>query len=112
MSFKQGSHRIHPQPAHPLQDLGSIQDLGGRSCSWENEKFFFGERRSFTRFTKLEELVDKLKANPHVILLNLDDHQVGDKLMNKMAEPITALRELQVLILSSAWPSSFFIVCI
>ena len=54
------------------------------------------------RGEELRQLMRRLQAAPqhHVILLNLGGHDLDDDMMREFAEPIAALKALQVLILS------------
>ena len=53
------------------------------------------------RADELRQLMRRLQAAPqhHVILLNLMGHDMGEDMMWELAEPIAALKALQVLIL-------------
>jgi hypothetical protein len=55
------------------------------------------------RADELRQLMRRLQAAPqhHVILLNLMGHFMGGDMMLELAEPIAALKALQVLILCS-----------
>ena len=84
-------------------------DLGDCSCSWENGKLQFGdEQQGFRKLTRdeLMQLMRRLQANPHVILLNLMDQGIDGATMQEMAAPIAALSELQALVLWGACPTS------
>jgi hypothetical protein len=86
-------------------------DLGEYSCSWENGKLrvnFGQKQQGFRKLSRdeLMQLMRRLQASPHVILLNLNGHGIDGVTMRKMAAPIAALRELQALVLSSACPTS------
>jgi hypothetical protein len=83
-------------------------DLGYRSCNWENGTFQWGGNQTdFTTLTReLMQLMLRLQASPHVILLNLHDHGFGDSVMGELAVPMAALSQLQVLVLSCTRPSS------
>ncbi len=79
-------------------------------CAWKNGKL---ERKDKTpgfrklRVDELRQLMRRLQAAPqhHVILLNLLGHGIGGDMMRELAEPIAALKALQVLILSGKSPS-------
>jgi hypothetical protein len=86
-------------------------DLGEYSCSWENGKLKVDYRQKQEGFRKLRrdelmQLMRRLQASPHVILLNLDGHKFDGATMREMAAPIAALSELQALVLTSACPTS------
>ena len=85
-------------------------DLGESSCSWENGKLQFGrgQQQGFRLLTRdeLMQLMRRLQANPHVILLNLSRQGIDGATMQEMAAPIAALSELQVLVLYGACPTS------
>ena len=73
--------------------------------AWTNGKVEIPRKtRGFRklRADELQELKRRLQAAPqhHVILLNLMGHGMGDVMMRELAEPIAALKALQVLILS------------
>ena len=87
--------------------------LGERTYSWTNGKLKYeGETPGFRQLSaeELRRLMRRLQAAPqhHVILLNLIGHAMGEDMMRELAEPIAALKALQVLILSckSETPSS------
>jgi hypothetical protein len=83
-------------------------DLGQHSCSWENGKLEMAESRQpgFRELTRDEllQLMRRLHAAPHAVLLNLDGHRCGAAVMQKMAAPMAALSKLQVLVMSSESP--------
>jgi hypothetical protein len=85
-------------------------DLGKCSYSWENGKLkvIFNQREGFRELSRdeLMQLMRRLQASPHVILLNLNGHGIDDAMMREMAAPIAALSELQALVLTSACPTS------
>ena len=86
-------------------------DLGKYSCSWENGKFklqYDREQQGSRQLTRdeLMQLMRRLQANPHVILLNLMSQGIDGATMQEMAAPIAALSELQALVLYSACPTS------
>ena len=58
------------------------------------------------RADELRQLMRRLQAAPqnHVILLNLGGHDIDGEMMRELAEPIAALKALQVLILESKSP--------
>ena len=73
--------------------------------AWTNGKMY--SEHSTPGFRKLRggelwQLMRRLQAAPqhHVILLNLVGHYMGGDMMRELAEPIAALKALQVLILS------------
>jgi hypothetical protein len=81
--------------------------------AWKNGKMEWKHRTPGfrkLRADELRQLMRRLQAAPqhHVILLNLGGHDIGDDMMRELAEPIAALKALQVLILSckSGTPSS------
>ena len=83
-------------------------DLGEYSRSWENGKLKLAvsKQPGFRRLTRDEllQLMRRLHAAPHAVLLNLEGHGFGAAVMQEMAAPMTALSKLQVLVLSSACP--------
>jgi hypothetical protein len=86
-------------------------DLGFYSCSWENGKleYVYGEEQENFRKLRRDELMQlmrRLQASPHVILLNLWGHGIDGATMREMAAPIAALSELQALVLNGACPTS------
>ena len=86
-------------------------DLGEHSCSWENGMFKWApEKPSFRKLERDEllQLMRRLHAAPHAVLLNLDHHEFGAAVMQEMAAPMTALSKLQVLVLSSACPPPLY----
>ena len=101
MSFAQ-----HLQLAlDPALPLPLHLDLGEYSCSWQNGKlkFNFDQQQEGFRELSRDELVQlmrRLQASPHVILLNLRGHEFGTATMREMAAPIAALSELQALLLA------------
>ena len=73
--------------------------------AWTNGKLEYkGDTPGFRKLTaeELRQLMRRLQAAPqhHVILLNLVGHYMGGDMMRELAEPIAALKALQVLILS------------
>ena len=64
---------------------------------WKDETPGFRQLRA----DELRQLMRRLQAAPqhHVILLNLMGHDIGEDMMRELAEPIAALKALQVLIL-------------
>ena len=84
-------------------------DLGKYSCSWENGKLKvnYGQKQEGFRKLRRDELMQlmrRLQASPHVILLNLMGHKFGAATMREMAAPIAALSELQALLLGGTCP--------
>ena len=81
-------------------------DLGQYSCSWENGKLKvnFNQREGFRELSRdeLMQLMRRLQASPHVILLNLTHQGIDGATMQEMAAPIAALSELQALVLGCA----------
>ena len=74
--------------------------------AWTNGKLDWEQRTPGfrkLRADELRQLMRRLQAAPqhHVILLNLMGHEMGGDMMRELAEPIVALKALQVLILSS-----------
>ena len=106
MSFAQ-----HLQLAlDPALPLPLHLDLGEHSCSWENGKLKFNfdqEQKGFRKLSRdeLVQLMRRLQASPHVILLNLSGHKIDGVTMRDMAAPIAALSELQALVLRGACPT-------
>ena len=92
-----------------LDPTGSEQlprelQLGEYAYSWTNgkakiERATPGFRK--LRAEELRQLMRRLQAAPqhHVILLNLMGHDIDGDMMRELAEPIAALKALQVLIL-------------
>jgi hypothetical protein len=111
MSFVQHLERVL-DPALPLP---LHIDLGCCSCSWKNGKILFGNRRQegFRQLTRDEllQLMRRLQANPHVILLNIYNQVFGDTVMEELAAPIAALSQLQVLVLTCTRSFSTFTIC-
>jgi hypothetical protein len=99
MSFAQ-LLQLALDPALPLP----LQiDLGWYSYSWENGKLKMGKKQEgFRKLSRNElmQLMRRLQASPHVILLNLYGHECGADTMREMAAPIAALSELQALVLA------------
>ncbi len=79
--------------------LGQYAWTNGKSY-WKHRTVTPGFRR--LRGVELQQLMRRLQAAPqhHVILLNLMGHYMGGDMMRELAEPIAALKALQVLILS------------
>jgi hypothetical protein len=107
MSFSE-KLRLLLDPAVP--DLGSNWtfflphhiDLGYKSCSWENGEFIWGSTPpDFRRLTRKEltTLLHRLRAAPHVTLLNLYGHDIDEAMMKEMAASIATLNNLKVLVL-------------
>ena len=83
--------------------------LGREAYSWTNGKLELkGSTPGFRklRAEELRQLMRRLQAAPqhHVILLNLGGHDMGDDMMREFAEPVAALKALQVLILEGKSP--------
>ena len=83
--------------------------LGKYAFSWTNgELKWEGSTPGFRklRAEELRQLMRRLQAAPqhHVILLNLSGHYIDDDMMRELAEPIAALKALQVLTLSCKSP--------
>ncbi len=81
-------------------------DLGMYSCSWKNGKFVLAQYqpsgfRTLQR-NELLQLMRRLHASPHAVLLNLLGHGFGEAVMQELAAPMAALSKLQVLVLSCA----------
>ena len=93
----------------PTKQLPRELHLGRAAYSWTNGELAF---KGFTpgfrklRAEELRQLMRRLQAAPqhHVILLNLMGHYIDDDMMRELAEPIAALKALQVLILDSKSP--------
>ena len=104
MSFTQHLQLLlDPASTLPLQ-----LDLGRYSCSWENGKFKITQSQQ-PGFRTLErdellQLMRRLHAAPHAVLLNLNGHFFGESVMQGMAAPMTALSKLQALVLSRTCP--------
>ncbi len=82
-------------------------DLGEYSRSWANGKLKLGQfQEGFRELSRdeLMQLMRRLQASPHVILLNLSNHACGADTMREMAAPIAALSELQALVLTGTSP--------
>ena len=84
-------------------------DLGERSCSWENGKLKVNYDQNPEGFRQLRrdelmQLMRRLQASPHVILLNLWGHEIDAATMREMAAPIAALSDLQALVLVGTCP--------
>jgi hypothetical protein len=93
----------------PASTLPLHLDLGYNSYSWENGKFkttIYSKQPGFRRLTldELLQLMRRLHAAPHAVLLNLHGHFFGDGVMQEMAAPMAALSNLQALVLSRACP--------
>ena len=72
--------------------------------AWKNGKIDWNDETPGFRLLRAEnlrQLMSRLQAAPqhHVILLNLMGHGIGTDMMRELAEPIAALKALQVLIL-------------
>ena len=79
--------------------------FGKYTYSWTNGKLKNeGGTPGFRKLRagELRQLMPRLQAAPqhHVILLNLMGHDIVDDMMREWAEPIAALKALQVLILN------------
>ncbi len=77
--------------------LGQYARKNGK-IDWKDKTPGFRKLRA----DELRQLMRRLQAAPqhHVILLNLMGHDIGDDMMREeLAEPIAALKALQVLIL-------------
>ena len=93
----------------PTKQLPRELHLGRAAYSWTNGELEF---KGFTpgfrklRAEELRQLMRRLQAAPqhHVILLNLEGHDLDDDMMREFAEPIAALKALQVLILERKVP--------
>ncbi len=115
----------HPPPYPPMSFAQHLQlvldpalplplhiDLGKYSCSWENGKFqlleLHVEQEGFRELTRdeLMQLMRRLQASPHVILLNLWGQRIDGATMQEIAASIAVLSELQALVLYGACPTS------
>ncbi len=72
--------------------------------AWKNGKIDWKDKTPGfrkLRADELRQLMRRLQAAPqhHVILLNLMGHDIDGDMMRELAEPIAALKALQVLIL-------------
>jgi hypothetical protein len=107
MSFAQQLQRaLDPALPLPLQI-----DLGKFSCSFDYGKLkvnYEQEQEGFRKLSRdeLMQLMRRLQASPHVILLNLRDHGIYGARMQEMTAAIAVLSELRALVLSSACPTS------
>jgi hypothetical protein len=112
---------LHPMPfgqhlqlvLDPARPLPLHIDLGYYSCSWDNREFELQsgrgrEQQGFRQLTRdeLMQLMRRLQANPHVILLNLMHQGIHGAAMQEISASISALSELQVLVLYGACPTS------
>ncbi len=92
----------------PASTLPLHLDLGWGSCSWENGKFKIAQKEQpgFRKLTRDEllQLMRRLHAAPHAVLLNLHCHNFGEGVMQEMAAPMAALSNLQALVLSCTCP--------
>jgi hypothetical protein len=93
----------------PASTLPLHLNLGQNSYSWENGKFKitnYSQQPGFRRLTRDEllQLMRRLHAAPHAVLLNLYGHKVGKGVMQEMAAPIAVLSKLQALVLSGTCP--------
>ncbi len=83
-------------------------DLGEYSYSLENGKFKSAEspQPGFRKLTRDEllQLMRRLHAATHAVLLNLRSHQFGPTVMQELAAPMAALSKLRVLVLSCGCP--------
>ena len=110
---------FHPMPfeddlqlaldATASEHLPRQLNLGAYAYSWTNGKLKQeGATPGFRklRAEELRQLMRRLQAAPqhHVIWLNLYGHDIGDDMMRELAEPIAALKALQVLILEGKSP--------
>jgi hypothetical protein len=89
----------------PSSTLPLHIDLGTYSRSRQNGKFEFAdEQPDFRKLTRDEllQLMRRLHAEPHAVLLNLQGHRFGEAVMQEMAASMAALNKLQVLVLSCA----------
>ncbi len=80
-------------------------DLGQYSCSWENGQLQIGLReQGFRRLARdeLMQLMRRLQANPHVILLNLCGQGIDGATMQEISASMAALSELRALVLYGA----------
>jgi hypothetical protein len=95
----------------PASTLPLHLDLGKYSCSWENGKFKIAQSQQpgFRRLTRDEllQLMRRLHAAPHAVLLNLNDNYFGEAVVQEMAATMTALSKLQALVLSSTCPPPY-----
>ena len=105
MSFEQHLQLVldptHPLPLHI--------DLGERSCSLVGGKFEINWKSSQLGFRKLTreeltQLVRRLRAAPHTLLLNLWGHKIGSDGIQEMSAVVAALSSLQVLVLGGTSP--------
>ena len=83
--------------------------------AWKNGKMEWKHRTPGfrkLRADELRQLMRRLQAAPqhHVILLNLMGHDMGEDMMRELAEPIAALKALQVLILCGKLFLIFWVV--
>ncbi len=92
----------------PASTLPLHLDLGKYSCSWENGKFKDTDKQQpgFRELTRdeLMQLMRRLHAAPHAVLLNLHGHNFGNGVMQEMDVPIATLSKLQALVLRCTCP--------
>ncbi len=92
----------------PASTLPLHLDLGEYSCSWENGKFKVTDKQQpgFRKLTRdeLVQLMRRLHAAPHAVLLNLYGHHFGEGVMQEMGVPIATLSKLKALVLRCTCP--------
>jgi hypothetical protein len=95
----------------PASTLPLHLDLGECSCSWENGKFKVTDKKQpgFRELTRdeLMQLMRRLHAAPHAVLLNLYGHDFGEDVMEEMAALMAPLSNLQALVLTCTCPPAF-----
>ena len=82
-------------------------DLGQYSYSWDKGNIDYAANQPGFRQLERDELLQlmrRLHAAPHAVLLNLYGHEFGAAVMQEMAALMTALSKLQVLVLSGECP--------
>ena len=103
MSFKQKLQLV----LDTASTLPLHVDLGQYSYSWEKGEIDLdAEPPGFRKLERDEllQLMRRLHAAPHAVLLNLYGHEFGAAVMQEMAATMTALSKLQVLVLSCECP--------
>ena len=79
--------------------LGEFQYQGYGKLQYNGQTQGFRKLRR-DELMQLMQLMRRLQASPHVILLNLHGHKFGTATMQEMAAPIAALSELQAHVLA------------
>jgi hypothetical protein len=101
MSFTQHLQQL----LDPVATLALHIDLGEYSCSWQHGQLKPTQSRQpgFRKLTRdeLMQLMLRLHAAPHAVLLNLFGHCFGKVMMQEISAPMAALSKLRALVLSS-----------